>query len=231
MKKLYYKNKLINLLIKPFENKRLFSPLKLKILTLKDYNLWPEKVIALDTFSQTGLQWTKIFASETHYLEMWEINEEAVKYARKEFPNAKVIQGDTISAFRNQSFGRKDFNFIVIDNPVPFQFDDNSFEHYGFFDSLFKIIADKAIVIFNAIPYLHNILKAHPCDQKFIDKWAEARKIFYSHPDGISINPDYLLNVYRTKINQSGYSIDYLSYDARNQYWGMVTMVLTKKIN
>ena len=229
MFKLYWKNKLINKLISPFENKRLFSPLKLKILTLKDFNLWPEKVIALDTFSQTGLQWTRIFSEEASYLEMWEINPSAIKFARKEFPNAKIVQGDTIAAFKNSGFGRNDFNFIVIDNPVPFEFEDGSFEHYGFFNSIFNIIGEKAILIFNVITNLNNILKVHPCEQNFIDKWSTARKIFYSTENGILIHPNHLLEIYKSKTHEKGYSVDYISYDARNQYWGMITLAISKK--
>ena len=67
MRKLFYKNKIVLMLIKPFENKRLFTSLKLILITLKHQNLIPSKLIALDAFCQTGLQWTRIFSKNAHF--------------------------------------------------------------------------------------------------------------------------------------------------------------------
>lgn len=229
MKKLYYKNKLVIRLIKPFENKRLFSPLKLNIYTLKDFNYWPEKVVALDAFCQTGLQWTRIFSEETSYLEMWDIDSEATKYAKKEFPNAKVVCGDSIDAIVNNKLGRKDFNFVLIDSPLPYQFADGSFEHFRFFDSIFNNIANEAVLILDVVPNMQSMLNRHHWPKDSAEIWAAARRNFYGSTDGYNVSPSEMIEVYTRKIKALGYEPKLVTYNARNEFFGFMTLVVSKK--
>lgn len=227
--KLYFKNKLIIKLIKPFENKRLFTALKLNILTLKDYQLWPEKVIALDAFCQTGLQWTRVFSDEVEYLEMWDINPEAIQYAKKEFPKAVVTCGNSIDAMINCSFTRTDFNFVLIDSPLPYMYEDGTFEHFKFFDSIFKNIADNAVIIMDVISNIQTMLDRHPQTQEFTDKWVKARQDFYNVSDGKLILPNNMTEIYKQKVEQLGYKTKLITYNARNELFGMLTIVVSKK--
>jgi SAM-dependent methyltransferase len=228
MRKMYYKNKLMIRLSKPFENKRLFTPLQLAILTLKDYRLWPQKLVALDAFCQTGLQWTRIFAAEASYLEMWDIDTEALKYAKKEFPRAKIVCGDSIAAFRERKFGRSDYNFVLLDSPVPFRFPDGSFEHFGFFDDVFRNIASQCIIIFDVVPDIHKMLQRHPASQEFADQWAAARKLFYGTEEGVFVDPGKMIEAYSRKITALGYNVRLLNYNARNAYFGFMTVAVSK---
>lgn len=228
MKKLYYKNKLIISLIKPIENKRLFTPLKLNILTLKDFKLWPENLIALDAFSQTGLQWTRIFADEAQYLEMWDIDQDAISYAAKEFPKAKTVCGDTLEAFKLKKFGRQDFNFVLIDSPVPFQYADGSFEHFVFFDHIFDVMANKGILVMDVVPDINTMLSIHPCSEEFKQLWIKARSTFYGVKDGERINPAQMIEIYKSKVNALGCKTDLVTYNARNQHFGFITIAISK---
>lgn len=226
--KLYYKNKLIIRLIKPIENKRLFTALKLNILTMKDYNLWPKKLIALDAFCQTGLQWTRIFSKEAEYLEMWDINEEAIKYAKKEFPKANVNCGDSIDAIMNGKLKRKDFNFVLIDSPVPFMYPDGSFEHFKFFDSIFKNIADEAIVMMDVVPNIQTMLDIHPHPKEFNEKWIQARAKFYGIKDAACVLPQLMTEIYKSKVEALGFKTKLVTYNARNAHFGILTIAVSK---
>lgn len=227
MKKLYYKNKIVISLIKPFENKRLFTSLKLIILTLKHNNLWPQKLIALDAFCQTGLQWTRIFSEESEYLEMWDINSEAINYAKKEFPHAIVNCGNSIEAFETSSFKRKDFNFILIDTPLPFQYKE-SFEHFGFFECVFSSVSNEAVIILNVAPSISLITKTYSVPNQFINSWAQARSKFYNVDNGMEISPNKMIEIYSQKVLNLGYKIKYINYNARNQDIGLITIVVQK---
>lgn len=227
--KLYYKNKLIIQLIKPIENKRLFTALKLNILTLKDYNLWPKELIALDAFCQTGLQWTRVFSDEAKYLEMWDIDADAIKFAKKEFPNATVVCGDSVDAIMNSKFSRKDFNFVLIDSPVPFMFPDGSFEHFKFFDALFNNIANEAVIMMDVVPNIQTMLSAHPVSSELKEKWVKARSNFYGVNNGECILPNQMIEIYKNKVVNLGYETKLATYNARNSHFGILTLVVNKK--
>ena len=229
MKQLYYKNKLLIKLIKPFENKRLFTALKLNILTIKDYKLWPEKLIALDAFCQTGLQWTRVFSNEAHYLEMWDIDQASINYAKKEFPNATIKCGDSIDAIMNCKFGRKDFNFVLIDSPIPYKFPDGTFEHFKFFEGIFKNIAEQAVIMMDVVSNIQTMLDIHPHDENFTKEWINARRNFYNTPNGNEILPLQMIEIYKQKVLNLGYEPKLVTYNARNQFFGIITIVVSKK--
>jgi hypothetical protein len=227
--KLYYKNKLMIRLIKPFENKRLFTALKLNILTIKDYKLWPDKLIALDAFCQTGLQWTRVFSDEAEYLEMWDIQPEAIVYAKKEFPKAVVKCGDSIDAIMNCKFGRKDFNFVLIDSPIPYKYPDGTFEHFRFFENIFKNIADHAVIMMDVVSNIKTMLDKHPHDENFTKQWIKARNDFYNVKNGAEILPLQMTEIYKQKVITLGYEPKLVTYNSRNQYFGIITIVVSKK--
>jgi hypothetical protein len=228
MRKLYYKNKLIIKLIKPFENKRLFAPLTLSIYTLKDYQLWPKELIALDPFSQTGLQWTRLFYDETKFLEMWDIDAQAITYAKKEFPKAHAVCGDSTIAIRKNLFQRKDFNFVLIDSPVALQYADGSFEHFNFFDQIFTNIADKAVIMINVVTDIEKIIGRHGHSSEFSKVWADARAQFYNVTEGHYINPKTMVACYQKRIPTLGYEIELINYNARNTFLGFITIAVSK---
>lgn len=226
--KLYYKNKFIIKLIKPFENKRLFTSLMLNILTLKDYNYWPKKLIALDAFCQTGLQWTRIFANETNYLEMWDINEQAIKYAKKEFPNANVNCGDSIQAIIKNKLNRNDFNFVLIDLPVPFKYNDKNFEHFLFFENIFNNVANEFVIMLNVVTNINIMLQLHPHSNDFVNEWIEARENFYNCKNAAIVTPQQMKLAYENKLIKLGLQPKLIMYNARNQNLGIITIVGTK---
>jgi len=228
MKTLYLKNKLMIKLMRPFENKRLFTPLILSIYTLKDYQLWPKELIVLDAFSQMGLQWTRVFYKEAKYLEMWDINAEAIKYAKKEFPDAVATCGDTIDAFKQKKFNRSDYNFVLIDSPVPFQYPNGTFEHFDFFNDIFQNIANECVIIFDVVVDINKMLAIHPNSEEFKRLWVNARDQFYGVKNGEYVHPDHMIKIYTHKIEQLGYKIKYISYNARNIHFGFVTVVVSK---
>jgi hypothetical protein len=228
MIKQFYKNKLVLSLIKPFENKRLFSPLQLAIFTLKDYGYWPEKLIALDPFCQTGLQWTRIFYPDANYIEMWDIDPEAIKYAKKEFQKAKITCGDSIDALKNKKFERSDFNFVLIDAPIPFEHPDGSFEHFGFFDDIFKNIANQCVIIVNVAPHIKPMLMRHPESSEHVSKWEAARRLYYSSEDGSYVHPEKMIHTYTARVNSLGYEVKLCTYNARNGLIGYITLVVSK---
>ncbi len=228
MRKLYYKNKLMIQLIKPFENKRLFSPLTLSIYTLKDYQLWPKELIALDPFSQTGLQWTRLFYDDTSFLEMWDIDAQAIAYAKQEFPKAHAICGDSTIAIRKNLFQRRDFNFVLIDSPVAFQYADGSFEHFNFFNEIFTNIADRAIILINVVTDIEKLIGRHGHSSELAKAWANARAQFYSVEDGYCINPKIMVEFYKKRIPSLGYDIELINYNARNTFLGFMTIAVSK---
>lgn len=224
----YYKNKLINVLIKPINNKRLFNPLQLAIYTLKDNGLWPNRIVALDAFSQMGLQWTKVFSNEVEYLEMWDINPKAIQLAKRSFPSAELVCGDSLQAFKEKKFKRRDYNFILLDAPLPHQFDDGSFEHFGCFDKLFDFTAAQAVLIFNVVPDTDRMLQRHPQSPEFVNLWHQKRALFYGVAEGQKILPGVMLDTYKKRVEANGYKMLFGQYSARSALFGFITLVVSR---
>lgn len=227
--KIYYKNKLMLKLIKPLENRRLFTALKLNILTLKHYGYWPKQLIALDAFCQTGLQWTRIFSEEADYLEMWDIDPEAIKFAKREFPKASVNCGDSIAAIMHGKLNRRDFNFVLIDSPLPYMYPDGSFEHFKFFTSLFGNIAQEAVIMLDVVADIQTMLDIHPLPVDLKNKWKQARADFYGVESGAIVLPSLMIDIYKMKVRAAGFEPKLVTYHARNAYFGMLTLVVSKK--
>jgi len=214
--KLYYKNILLNKIGLLFENKRLFSPLQLTILTLKQMKLWPSELIALDPFCQTGTQWTRQFGHEAKYLELWDIDERAVHYARRQFPMAVVTCGDSIKAILNGKLNRTSYNFVCLDTPVPFCVDHTHFEHFIFFDKALNLYNSLGIFIMNVVPNIQAIHSIHPLDSTYMQKWSRARIDFYGAIDGIQVDPDLMMKAYYQKCVANNFHFKYINYQARN---------------
>jgi hypothetical protein len=228
MRKLYLKNKLLIALSRPFENRRLFTALQLAIYTLQQQRLWPQEVVALDMFAQTGLQWTRIIAPHARYLEMWDIDERAVSYARKEFPNARVICGDSIKALREGGTGRKDFNVVLIDTPMPFRSDDGSFEHFGFLSDVMRHLANRSVLMFNVVSDVGPLLSVHPQSKLFIADWMHARRTYYGTAAGENVSAQHMTEVYREVVVRAGFTPLEVRYSARNQIFGLMTIALSR---
>lgn len=228
MRKLFYKNKLLIALSRPFENRRLFTPLQLAIHTLQHHRLWPEKIVALDLFCQTGLQWTRIISPYAEYLEMWDVDPQATAYARKSFPAAAIVCGDSITALKEGGFSRGDFNFILVDHPVPFRLPDGTFEHFSFFRHLFDHTASEFILIFDVVPETARMLARHPHPGEFVDAWHRARASFYGVEHGARVSPEHMCGVYRMIVTEAGYRPRLVTYNARNAYFGFITIAASK---
>ena len=97
---------------------RLNTSMDMVILTLKVYNIFPKPLIALDLFGMYGLWVTVDYAPYCDYLEMWEINPKYAKFAHRFLPKAVVNVGDSIKVVKAGQLQRRDYNFIVIDNPM-----------------------------------------------------------------------------------------------------------------
>lgn len=229
MRALYYKNKFINRLLSFVENRRLFNPLKLAVLTLKDHRLWPAKPIVLDLFSQMGLQWTRIIYHEAAYLEMWDINEEAVRFAAKEFPSARTVAGDSITALKTQGFSRHDFNVVILDHPVPFCYNTSEFDHFNYFQDVLKQIDKECVIIVNVVPDMKAVLRVHPKSEDFIVSWKNARKQFYNTESPEYISPTHMQAKYRSICLSAGYELTYINYLSRNESLGFMFMSVRKK--
>ena len=151
----------------------------------------------------------------------------AIKYAKKEFQKAIINCGNSIEAFKNSSFKRKDFNFILIDTPLPFQYNE-SFEHFGFFNHIFNSSSDEVIIILNVAPSIDLITQTHSVSIEFLNSWLQARCNFYNVHDGMNVHPTKMIEVYTHKIKNLGYYLKYINYNARNQSVGLITMVVNK---
>jgi hypothetical protein len=229
-----YKDWLINKIIirlkgKPFHVK---TPVDYLFLSLKASGHMPEKVVALELFGMYGLYVTKHYSHLCESVELWELDAEFAKYAKKfSDKNVKIIQGDSVKAVQESKINGK-FNLLMIDNPLVSPYGEGLFEHFNVMPEIFGAAQDSFVLIFNIIlsdpEALYNnygFTSQNQIEKR--DSWIKKRKEFYES-DAINFKPQEYIRLYIDKFKKWGLAVDYSTFLPRNERVGFLGFVLTK---
>jgi len=204
------------------------------VLSVKTAGFLPKNIIALELFGMYGLYLTKHYAYYCDHIDMWEIDPNYVRYAKKfREPNVTIIQGDSVSAVRNGTITKK-YNFLMIDNPLISPYGDGLTEHFDVMPQIFDLADNSFIVIFNIIlaepeslyEEYHFTSEAH---QKKLFTWIEKRKVFYQNPNGFTLKPQEYVKVYESKFKQWGLDVEFSAYQPRSMKVGFLAFALKKR--
>ena len=212
---------------------RLNTSMDMVILTLKVYNIFPKPLIALDLFGMYGLWVTVDYAPYCDYLEMWEINPKYAKFAHRFLPKAVVNVGDSIKVVKAGQLQRRDYNFIVIDNPIGGVFDERKgyCEHFDLFPEIFNYIENKrTILVMNSIIDVGKIIEKYPAISFQLDDWLKRRKKFFNKDINVKkINPDILEEIYENKFKNWGVKVNRIFFIPRDPAIGFLVIEVEKK--
>jgi hypothetical protein len=157
---------------------RFKTPIQQVLLTLEAEKLLPERIIALELFGKSGLFTVKDYVNLTEYLELYELDPFCAQYAKHFFPQAQVVNADSIEATRSGKLLRSDYNFIVIDNPdIPIYCEGKYCEHFDLFPHLFGRVARSAILVMNVFLDTKPITAKYP--KLDLHEWLTRRAAFY----------------------------------------------------
>jgi hypothetical protein len=231
-----YKEFFVSKIIGLFKGRPFYlkTPIDYLILLFKTSGLLPSNVIAIELFGMYGVYLTKHYARYCETVDMWEIDPKYVYYANKfKERNVTVIQGDSVSSVQNGLI-QKQYNLLIVDNPLVSPYGDGLIEHFNVMPSVFKIAKEKFIIIFNviltdpAVLYERYNLNAevHVKNRQF---WVQERKKFYENTDGIHIPPQKYLEIYAQKFDQWGMEVQFSTFLPRDERVGFLAFALKKK--
>ncbi|GAB1446653.1 MAG: hypothetical protein KF860_08000 [Cyclobacteriaceae bacterium] len=209
-------------------------PIDYMILSITISGYLPKNLNALELFGMYGLYVTKHYSKLCQSVELWELDPEFVRYARKFCDkNVNVIQGDSVKAVKEFRLMGK-YNLLVIDNPLVSPYGNGLYEHFNVMPEIFDATEEQFILIFNVIlvnpkslyeDYKFNSIS----DLKNRDIWIRKRMEFYGTPLE-KLTPQEYVKLYSTMFEEWGLIVDYSTFLPRNHRVGFLGFALRKKI-
>ena len=126
---------------------RLTTVSRVLIATLQAHGYLSDEIIALELFGMHGLWITRDYAHLCSDLEVYEVNTVYARYARKFLPNAVIINADSIHALLTRHLRKKEYNFIISDNPVRGVFGGRYCEHFDLFPEVGDYIRSGVLLL------------------------------------------------------------------------------------
>ncbi|MBL4654549.1 MAG: hypothetical protein JKY33_01835, partial [Bacteroidia bacterium] len=188
---------------------RLRLPAGYVALNAAAYGMLPEKCIGLDLFAKYGLYQSSDFEKICDYFEMWEINPEFAKYAKKFFPKAEVNVGDSVDAVLNGKLLRKDYNLVLLDNPYGLYGNNNEYcEHFELFPHLLNYLDNNSVIAINVIFDIAIFEKKRKrFNESFDPQWEKRRNEFYNTNVPNKVSASFFVNFYQNKFPEWGWNV------------------------
>jgi len=179
------------------------TPMHVVLRRLRRYGVRPETLSALEVFGCDGEHHTRELASVVAKLEIWEFGSQWEPILKRRFPRAKIRITDSYAEMETTPHR---YDLVVIDNSesgFP-----NHYEHFDLFPSIFRALANPAVIIVNLMP------RAELGDQARL----EHRRAFYktAHPTNIPL--DDMARTYRGHAAQHGWTVPWIFYQWRLRF-------------
>ncbi|HVX15431.1 MAG TPA: hypothetical protein VHC22_29850 [Pirellulales bacterium] len=129
--------------------RRLFGSATLDVLSeIAHRGVAPGDLDALEVFGGTGELHTADYARLVRSLTVWEIDPTAENTLRRNLPGAKIKITDSL---HETKVTPEKYHLVVVDNPL-FVSESSLCEHFEFFPAIFRLLADRAVLVLNVIP-------------------------------------------------------------------------------
>jgi hypothetical protein len=166
---------------------------------------------AIELFGGCGKRHTVDYANRIARLEVWEIEPSCEEVLRKKIPQATIHITDTYQQIRKTS---ERFDLIVVDNPMSIY--DGHCEHFDLFPDLFRLAADSAIIVVNAIPNLSAAV-ARKLPYLFSEKQLQVRRRFYNTDNADDLSWGQIVSAYRGQAEAAGFELEW-SFSVRRHF-------------
>lgn len=166
----------------------------------------------LDLFAQDGKRQSHFFCEKVKRIEMWEIDKEVASLAASNFPNAKVVNCDSIARIAGNEY-RSDYNLILIDNPLSTYCDDKYCENFDVITQVYKCFDSETLCLLNIVTEPFNM------DDPKNKKWKDRRTEFYSKVD---VTIEEAVKRYTDEFSKSGISVERVNFSEREEFGGKV---------
>lgn len=161
---------------------------------------------ALEVFAGTGFRHTIDFRDAVGALEVWEVNPAYEQALRKNLPGATIKITDSFEEIRRTS---ERFDIVVVDNTIT-TFGKGYVEHFDLFPDIFRIAADRCVLVLNVCPDVPESLRGDAVRM-------ERRASFYrtNRPEDVPIGR--MVDIYSNLMKERGFQLDW-SFDRRRAH-------------
>jgi len=162
----------------------------------------------LDLFAKDGKRQSYFFYERSKSLEMWEIDEKIAGFASFNFPNAKVINCDSVKRLANSDWDAN-FDLILVDNPLSTYCENKYCENFDVIIHIHKCFRDNAMCLLNIVTEPFDI------DSDDNKEWKSRREKFYSK-NFVSI--EEAIEKYKEEFNKSGIYVERVKFSEREEF-------------
>lgn len=159
---------------------------------------------ALEVFGGTGELHTADYAGLVRSLAVWEIKPELEAVLKHNLPRARIKITDALGEIETTP---ERFHLVVLDNPL-FASQSSLCEHFEFFPGVFRILADRSILMLNVMPEVSPPFRAE-FPYLFNPYHLRRRAEFYASGTPEKIAIDSMLPTYRTLAEQAGFELEW----------------------
>jgi hypothetical protein len=183
--------------------RRLFGSATLDVMAeIARRGFAPNDLDALEVFGGTGELHTADYAPLVKSLTVWEINPELEATLQRNLPGARVRITDSLQETRTT---REKFHLVVVDNPL-FASEASLCEHFDFFPAIFRILADRSVLVLNVMPEVSPRFQAE-FPYLFNPFHLKKRGEFYDSANPENIPVEQMVPTYRSLAESCGFDL------------------------
>ncbi len=186
------------------------SPMQRLLRMLQRRGIELSDLHALEVFGGTGAFHTCDYAQHVADIDIWELDARLEPSLRRHLPEAKITITDSYEELKNAS---KRYDLVVVDNPMSLH--GGHCEHFDLFPHIFRVIADRGILILDVIPTAPPRAR-HRFPYLFNAEQLARRSRFYrtDHPENVPIAE--MVRVYHELASEQGFAIDWALHQRRH---------------
>jgi hypothetical protein len=152
------------------------------------------------------------------------LDKKVASLAASNFPNAKVVNCDSIERISGNKF-LSDFDLVLVDNPLSTYCDDKYCENFDVITQIHKCFDSKTLCLLNIVTEPFNI------DDPKNKKWKDRRTEFYSN---VNVTIEEAIKRYTDEFSKLGISVESIKFFEREEFGGKVylyhALFLLKKL-
>lgn len=162
----------------------------------------------LDLFAKDGKKQSHFFYQKVKSFEMWEIDSSMSNLAAFNFPNAKVVNCDSIKRIADKEWSAN-FDLVLIDNPLSTYCNEQYCENFDVISHVHKCFCDRSLCLLNIVTHPFNI------DDIKNEKWKDRRIEFYSK---VNVEIEEAIERYTKEFQKFGSVVERVKFSEREEF-------------
>src|SRR5207249_983334 len=202
---------------------------KQRFWLLESYGNSLDSIEALDPFSGSGLLMSHTYLHRCRHADLWEIEPERARQAKRLGANVTVHCGDSIEAVRCGDRRLADYNFIILDNNIGGCYGPGRryCEHFEMIPAIFRYLrkGNRAVMVVNHVPDVDRLA----ADPRFVPDNLEehlSRRQEFFHTTARTVRPAEAAARYAEAAADSGWNLAHYAIVPRTPVLNFLVLML-----